>query len=119
MKPAAIFLALALAVSAADRKSHRPQVALPDRWSAPASPAPGELDEIRTCWRSFRDPILTSLVERGIESNLDLKAALARVLESRAARGLAGSALMPSVSTSEGFTRLRGGIAQGLTGVGV
>src|SRR5262249_20346100 len=105
--------------SAAERKSHRPQVALPDRWSAPTSAAAGELDEIRTWWREFRDPMLTSLVERGIESNLDLKAAMARVVESRAARGLAGSALLPSVGTSEGVTRLRGGIAQGLTGVGV
>jgi NodT family efflux transporter outer membrane factor (OMF) lipoprotein len=119
MKPVAVILVLALAASAADRRSRRPQVALPDRWSEASSPAPGELEEIRTWWRGFRDPVLISLVERGIESNLDLKAALARVRESRAARGLASSALLPSTGTSEGFTRLRGGIAQGLTGFGV
>jgi NodT family efflux transporter outer membrane factor (OMF) lipoprotein len=115
-----IFLSVAVTTCAAERKAHLPQAPLPEQWSQASYTAlPAELDEIRSWWRSFNDPLLTSLVERRIDSNLDLKAALARVIESRAAKGLPVSAMLPSVGTSAVFIRLRGGIVQGLTGVGI
>ena len=102
-----IFLSVAVTTCAAERKAHLPQAPLPEQWSQASYTAlPAELDEIRSWWRSFDDPLLTSLVERGIVSNLDLKAALARVIESRAAKGLPVSAMLPSVGMSAGFTRL-------------
>jgi outer membrane protein, multidrug efflux system len=67
----------------------------------------------------FGDSTLTSLVVGAIESNLDLKEAAARVSEARVARGIAASALQPSLGTSEGYTRVRGGISQGLTRAGI
>jgi NodT family efflux transporter outer membrane factor (OMF) lipoprotein len=115
-----IFLGFAVTAFAAERKAHVPQTPLPEQWSEASHAAlPAELDEIRNWWRSFNDALLTSLVEREIGSNLDLKAAVARVIEARAAKGLPVSAMLPSVGASAGFTRLRGGIAQGLTGVGI
>lgn len=47
-------------------------------------------------WRSFNDPLLTSLVERGLAQNLDLQQASARVVQARAALKNANAALMPS-----------------------
>lgn len=47
-------------------------------------------------WRSFNDPLLTSLVERGLAQNLDLQQAAARVVQARAALKGANAALLPS-----------------------
>jgi NodT family efflux transporter outer membrane factor (OMF) lipoprotein len=120
MRITILLLASALAVFAADPKSGKPHVAVPEQWGQ-ALPADQTTDSpiLRTWWQSFHDPLLASLVERALESNLDLKLALARVAESRAARGLATSALLPLVGASGGFTRLRGGLAQGLSRAGV
>jgi outer membrane protein, multidrug efflux system len=98
------------------QKYQRPRVDVPAEWSQglPAS-GPADIESLRDWWRTFNDSTLTSLVGSAIESNLDLKTAVARIKEARAARGVAGSALKPSIGTSEGYTRVRGGIAQGLT----
>ncbi|WP_340266109.1 efflux transporter outer membrane subunit [Sphingobium mellinum] len=51
-------------------------------------------------WRSFNDPLLTSLVERGLAQNLDLQQAAARVMQARAALKGANAALLPSGQVS-------------------
>jgi len=51
-------------------------------------------------WRSFDDPLLTSLVERALAQNLDLQQAVARVSQARAALKGANAALLPSGQTS-------------------
>ncbi len=93
----------------------RPQVSVPKEWTvAPArgtSTKPPETDE---WWSSFQDPGLNSLVARAIDRNLDLKLALERVQEARAARGIARSAYFPSIDADVSATRLRGGINQGV-----
>src|SRR5258708_14647799 len=48
-------------------------------------------------WNSFHDEELTRLIRRVVANNLDLRLAAARVDEARAARGIAKSALSPSV----------------------
>ena len=57
-------------------------------------------------WRGFEDPLLTSLVERALAQNLDLKQASARVVQARAALKNANAALLPSgqVSSQAGET---------------
>lgn len=47
-------------------------------------------------WRSFGDPVLTSLIERALMQNLDLQQAAARVTQARAALTGADAALLPS-----------------------
>jgi hypothetical protein len=54
--------------------------------------------ENRSLGIGFGDPVLTSVVERALEQNLDLAAALARVDQARAAARGAGAA-------PPGFTR--------------
>ena len=65
-------------------------------------------------WRSFHDAELDSLIERAVRANLDLKIAASRLLEARAARGVARSGLLPSIETSDSPQRVRGGLTQGI-----
>ena len=58
-------------------------------------PVEGEIDQ--TWWKSFRDPTLSSLVERLAAQNLDLKTAAERVIQSVAQRQVAVSQGLPHV----------------------
>jgi multidrug efflux system outer membrane protein len=90
----------------------RPQVEVPANWawststptSQPATPAEKDLAH---WWRVFEDPTLTSLVERAVQSNLDLKQAEARIRQARAARGVAVSGMGPTLDTTGSFRRSR------------
>jgi len=88
---------------------HPPQATVPDRWAGPtpdSAPAPPDID-LAQWWTVFDDPILTSLEERAVRSNLDLKQAEARVRQARAARGIAVSGLGPTVDATGTAQRSR------------
>jgi len=99
---------LLLAGCAVGPNYKRPQVALPRQWTVAAArgtaATPIEKDD---WWSSFQDPELNSLVERSAKQNLDLKLALERVQEARAARGIAKSGFFPSVDAVVSGTRNR------------
>ena len=120
MRMLALVVALATAVAAHGQKPESPKVAVPPEWTQPL-PAPVSLDPeaVRNWWRMFDDTKLASLVAEALESNLDLKSGEARLREARAARGVTASRLQPSIGTSQGYTRVRGGIAQGLAALGL
>lgn len=61
-----------------------------------AAAGPGESD-LRFWWRLFDDPVLNELIEAARRENLSLRIAGLRILESRAALGIAGSNLYPQV----------------------
>ncbi|MES1974121.1 MAG: efflux transporter outer membrane subunit [Pseudomonadota bacterium] len=63
------------------------------------TPATETMDLV-SWWRGFNDPLLTSLVERGLAQNLDLQQASARVVQARAALKSANAALLPSGQVS-------------------
>jgi NodT family efflux transporter outer membrane factor (OMF) lipoprotein len=69
-------------------------------------------------WKTFRDAELTSLVDRALESNLDLKLAEARVREARGLRGVSAGALLPSANASAGYSRNRFSESVPLPGAG-
>jgi NodT family efflux transporter outer membrane factor (OMF) lipoprotein len=58
-------------------------------------------------WTIFNDPQLTSLVERAMQANLDLRMAESRIRQARAAMGIAGADLGPTVGTAASFRRSR------------
>lgn len=70
-------------------------------------------------WTTFRDPELTSLIERAARSNLDLKLAEARIREARGLRGVSAGALLPSVDASGAYSRNRGSENVPVPGAGV
>jgi outer membrane protein, multidrug efflux system len=120
MRSVLVFILFVVTIPAHAQKLSKTNPDVPPEWSGPLPASPSaDLETLRNWWRMFDDSTLTSLVAGAIESNLDLKEAAARVSEVRAARGVAASALQPSIGTSEGYTRVRGGIAQGLARTGI
>lgn len=103
---------VAIASCAVGPDFRSPHMAVPNAWvgqktagtsnESVATPAPVELVE---WWRSFGDPVLTSLVERAIESNLDLRQAEARIRQARSSRGIAASGLWPEIDATGTFRR--------------
>ena len=67
---------------------------------APAPP-------VETWWTGFRDPVLTRIVERALEQNLDLAAAIARVDQARAVAREAGAKLLPTGTAAASASPLR------------
>jgi NodT family efflux transporter outer membrane factor (OMF) lipoprotein len=78
-----------------------------------------EMDKqtVASWWTTLNDPILTSLIDRAVAGNLDLKSALARVRQSRALRNIAGAGLFPTlnIGASDTFSRGRKDIGTGET----
>ncbi len=90
----------------------RPKAEVPPGWTGPTeSPttqaASPPAEDLTRWWVLFEDPTLTSLVERAVQSNLDLMRAKARIRQARAERGIAASGLGPTVDTSASFRRSR------------
>ena len=90
---------------------HPPQTTMPAAWSGPApvastQPSPAAADLARW-WKGFGDPTLSSLVDRAVRSNLDVRQAQSRIVQSRAARGVALAGLGPNAGVNAGFTRTR------------
>ena len=98
---ARLTLTAAVAVLAACRAvgpDHRPpDVRTGDTFSQGDAAQPKDLAR---WWRQFRDPKLTSLVERAFTANPDVRSAAARVAEARAVRRSTGAALAPQVDAS-------------------
>jgi len=60
-----------------------------------------------TWWESLGDPQLTAYVKEAVNSNYDLVVASARVIESRALRGVASSAFYPQIDSDTSYQRFR------------
>jgi multidrug efflux system outer membrane protein len=66
----------------------------------------GEMDPqtLAAWWKILNDPELSSLIDRAVLGNLDLKKALARVREARARRGIAKADLFPTLDATGSAT---------------
>jgi NodT family efflux transporter outer membrane factor (OMF) lipoprotein len=84
-----------------------PQTPVPDEWVGPLPPPTSAEQDLAQWWMVFQDPMLTSLVERAVDSNLDLTLAEARVRQARAARGVAISGLGPTFDATSSYSRSR------------
>jgi multidrug efflux system outer membrane protein len=110
MKPNRLLLLVILAAAAGGcavgPNYQQPAVNTPARWSEPL--AGGEINTpaaLAGWWRNFHDPELDSLIERAVESNLDLRIAQARVREARAQYGIAAASLWPSADVAGSYAR--------------
>ena len=81
---------------------------MPDAWTQELTQglAEGEAD-LQTWWTTLNDPVLDGLIQRAIQGNLDLKAAVARVMEARARLGISAGDKFPSVNTIGTYQRTR------------
>ncbi len=58
-------------------------------------------------WRGFRSRQLTGLIEEALTSNLDIAAAVARIVQADAQARIAGAALLPAVQLDADYSRSR------------
>ena len=85
--------------------------------ATPAMPAAFQQAEVASAawdgpwWTSFDDPQLSSLVERAIASNHDVRIALQRVKQARAGEVRADAALLPTVSAGGSYVSTKSGFS--------
>ena len=102
---ALLFLAAGCAVGP-DYKS--PEVSAPAGWQEGAQRGVDtRTADMAGWWKAFNDPLLDSLVERAVKSNLDLRIAEARIRESRALIDVTSAGLWPSLNVSGSYSRNR------------
>jgi outer membrane protein, multidrug efflux system len=96
------FLAL-FAAGCAGRSAQIPRIAAPTTWNAAQDDPAVRTDRalLAEWWKTFEDPLLDSLVSRAVQGNLDLRMAVERLREARAAsRGTTASELLPGGNIS-------------------
>jgi multidrug efflux system outer membrane protein len=81
---------------------HPPQVSVPSSWATELDRTTVAADLVRW-WMVFNDPNLTSLVERAMQFNLDLKQAESRIRQARAARRVVSAGLWPTLDASGSY----------------
>ena len=105
-------LGIASVATVASCQSVKSQLAAEQNWKT--APAGGEVaqpaDEATLAhwWTVFNDPVLTSLEERALKSNLDLRTALSNIEQARANRLSASGSFLPSVNVMGSSTGNRG-----------
>ncbi|WP_253183361.1 efflux transporter outer membrane subunit [Sphingobium phenoxybenzoativorans] len=95
--------ASSLAGCAVGPNYHRPAIAsAPAYMGSPAVAARSQAAPITTdsWWAGFGDPVLSDLVMKALEQNLDVAQAVARVSQAKASLRAADAALLPSASIS-------------------
>ena len=73
----------------------RPEAEVNPSWLEASETLQDEPAEISEWWTAFDDPVLTQLVHEAYEQNLSLRAAGLRVIQARAARGIAVGEFFP------------------------
>jgi len=100
---------LVLGGCAAGPDYHTPKPDIPPRFAASsshaASPAAPDEHNLATWWRALGDTELDSLVDRAIESNLDLEIALTRLQQARTYEAVVVSSALPHVNASAAAAR--------------
>ena len=101
-------LALTPALSACLLSSEKPNAALdiPNKYRAAPYDDDAAIPSV-LWWRGFRSTELTNLIEEALTSNLDIAAAVARIVQADASARVAGAALLPAVNANASATRTR------------
>jgi len=87
---------------------HRPKVEAPAEWASPLAGGETNLGVAGgEWWTAFADPELNSLIARGSQSNLNVRAAVWRLRESRAALKHTRGGLGPTLDTAASFSESR------------
>ena len=89
----------------------RPEIKVPNQWPSGETAEGNRLagEALAAWWTTLDDPVLTSLVERALANNKDLKIALTRIRQSRASLGIAEKQRDPSVTGSAQYRRTQSG----------
>lgn len=91
----------------------RPQAEAPVEWKTTVDArhwkpaAPRDQEPHGAWWDVFNDPALASLERQAVEANQDLRQAMARVEQARAAARISGSELLPTVETNPSYEKFK------------
>lgn len=81
-----------------------PEISAPEKWRADlkAGLTQGSMDSkmMASWWTTLNDPTLTSMIQRAVKGNLDLKEARSRVREARARRGISAAERFPTLDVN-------------------
>jgi multidrug efflux system outer membrane protein len=83
---------------------HPPQVSVPSAWTGTTGQTTAAMDIVHW-WTQFNDPNLTSLINRAVTSNLDLKQAESRLRQARATRKIVSAGLWPTIDARGSYKR--------------
>ncbi len=90
----------------------RPETKMPTQWSQTIT---GTSQMARSWWESFGDAELNRLMAIALDENMDIRAALHRVEQSRAGMKIAGASLLPTAGADANAGRTRTDPASGRT----
>ncbi|WP_454689956.1 efflux transporter outer membrane subunit [Achromobacter aloeverae] len=95
-----------------------PRAALPAQWGHADTAGIADADETPDVawWKAFNDPVLNGLLARVARANLDVQAAAARLMQARAALGVADAGRLPGVNADASYRHARSS-ARGLADV--
>jgi multidrug efflux system outer membrane protein len=102
---AAVFAFALLAGCAAGPNYKPPQTSVPASFSNGVGTNLNAADPLAAWWRSFEDARLSSLVDRALTNNHDIRIAVANLQEARALRRQAQFDLLPVATPRAGYTR--------------
>ena len=102
-----VALSALLAGCAMGPKYKRPEVKTPTEFRGQTAPLDHKSLADLEFWELYRDPVLEKLIRAALERNYDVRIALSRVEEFRAAAGISGLGSIPQVSAGGGVTRSR------------
>ena len=86
----------------------RPDLQLPNSWDQELSGQSGQsADQLHQWWMLLEDPVLDGLIEQVGQANLDVRAAMMRVAESRALRDFTAGRSSPQVDAIALYSRSR------------
>lgn len=83
----------------------RPSLELPDGYKSATETESGQPELTLDWWRLFNDPALDALCMEALEANYDIQAAMARVVQARAASASVKSGFYPVISMNPSATR--------------
>jgi NodT family efflux transporter outer membrane factor (OMF) lipoprotein len=96
--------------SAPDLSQRQARVEAPDTWRQSAPPAGDEAGpkDLAQWWRRLNDPQLNTLIERGLDGALDVRAARIRLRQARLSRDVTAAGWWPGLNFSTGANRSPG-----------
>ena len=100
-------LAVLVAGCAMGPNYKRPEIKSPAEFRGQSAPLDAKSLADLAWWDLYRDPVLDKLIRTALQQNYDVRIALARVEEFRAAAGISGLGSIPQVSAGASSTRSR------------
>lgn len=106
------FMFLILYGCAVGNDYKQPDTAMPENWTGVDNNSViktetvfGSVLETSKWWANFKDPVMTSLIEKGLNANHDLRMASAKVRQARASKAGSISGLWPQLDANASYKK--------------